>query len=285
MISCVTYNASIYYLFDHSMKYGNGILICIGLIFLCLYSPYVILYNIGSPPLVDRYNFFPYILEYEGSNLTLINTMSSDLPLSSIKWVGFHRPLPSTAVVDNYTTDGVLYSRLSLYELSFEDDSGNYTNIVSNQCGTSSVSVYIDVKKGKVLMCCFKVVNFYACPSAPPVCSNPGSVVAPQKMVMTVKGESIVLRCIAKGNLEVLKLSLQSYWKIPARKISEKDIYISDNSTELYRIAQYQINDCEFINSLIILNATLELDNLNLSCIEMVDTSQYSKSIHLSKYD
>ena len=54
-------------------------------------------------------------------------------------------------MVDNYTTDGVLYSRLSLYELSFDDDSGNYTNIVSNQCGTFSVSVYIDVRKGREL--------------------------------------------------------------------------------------------------------------------------------------
>jgi len=52
--------------------------------------------------------------------------------------------------VDNYTTDGVLYSRLSLYELSFEDDSGNYTNIVSNQCGTSSVFGYIDVNNGRL---------------------------------------------------------------------------------------------------------------------------------------
>ena len=108
---------------------------------------------LGFPPHVDRYNFNPYILEYEGSNLTLITTISSDLPFSSddIKWVGFHRPLPSTAVVDNYTTDGILYSRLSLYELSFEDDSGNYTNIVSNQCGASSVSVYIDVRRGRGL--------------------------------------------------------------------------------------------------------------------------------------
>jgi len=114
---------------------------------------YIDLFVIGSPPRVDRYNFNPYILKYEGSNLTLVTAISSDLPLSSgnIKWVGFHRPLPSTAVVDNYTTNGVLYSRLSLYELSFEDDGGNYTNIVSNHCGSSSVSVYIDVRKGRGL--------------------------------------------------------------------------------------------------------------------------------------
>ena len=106
---------------------------------------------LGSPPHVGKYNFNPYILKYKGSKLILVTEIFSDLPLSSddIKWVGFHRPLPSTAVVDNYTTDGVLYSRLSLYELSFEDDTDNYTNIVSNQCGTSSVSVYIDVRKGR----------------------------------------------------------------------------------------------------------------------------------------
>ena len=98
-----------------------------------------------SPPHVDRYNFNPYILKYERNNLTLITEITSDLPLSSgdIKWVAFHRPLPSAAVVDNYSTDGVLYSRLSLYELSFEDDSGNYTNIVSNQCGTSSACICV----------------------------------------------------------------------------------------------------------------------------------------------
>jgi len=86
--------------------------------------------------------------------LTLITTISSDLPLSSgdIKWVGFHRPLPSSAVVDNHTTDQTTFtSTLSLYDLSSEDDSGNYTNNVSNQCGTSSVSVYIDVRKSRGL--------------------------------------------------------------------------------------------------------------------------------------
>jgi len=62
------------------------------------------------------------------------------------------RLLPSTAVVDNYTTDGVLYSRLSLYELSFEEDSGNYTNTVKNHCGSSFAFVFIDVMKGKKLM-------------------------------------------------------------------------------------------------------------------------------------
>ena len=118
---------------------------------------------IGAPPQLDRYNFSPYISKYEGSNLTLVTKIISDLPLSSgdvLKWVRLHQPFPLTAVVDNYTIYEVLYSRLSLYELSFEDDSGNYTNIVSNQCGTTSVSVYIDVRKGRGLLCYDKLLYY-----------------------------------------------------------------------------------------------------------------------------
>ena len=54
-------------------------------------------------------------------------------------------------MVDNYTTGGVRYSRLSLYDLSFEDDTGNYTNTVKNQCGSSFVYIYIDVMEGRRL--------------------------------------------------------------------------------------------------------------------------------------
>ena len=100
------------------------------------------------------YNFNPSILKHEGDNLVLITNISSNLPLSSgyPKWEVYGRlHLPSTAVVGNHTADGILYSSLSLYDLSYKDDSGKYTNIVSNQCGTSSVSVYIDVRKGRGL--------------------------------------------------------------------------------------------------------------------------------------
>jgi len=108
---------------------------------------------LGTSPYVESDNWSHYLYAYEKENHTLVTAIFSDLPLSSgdIKWVRFHRPLPSTAVVDNYTTDGVLYSRLSLYELSF-DDSGNYTNIVSNQCGTSSAFGYIEVHTSKSLI-------------------------------------------------------------------------------------------------------------------------------------
>ncbi|XP_065884527.1 uncharacterized protein [Dysidea avara] len=229
----------------------------------------------GTLPLVVRYNFNPYILKYEGSNLTLVTEITSDLPLSSgvIKWVGFHRPLPSTAVVDNYTTDGVLYSRLSLYELSFEDDTGNYTNIVSNQCGASSVSVYIDVRK------------------APIVCNNSGSVAIPQKNIMTVKGESIVLHCLFKGNLKILWPSMSSYWMIGPHGQHKDPTYIMDNSTDPYRIAVYQTclsedgSCCNFTNQLDIVKVPLELHNTILTCGEVLDEVSNTHAASLMVFD
>ncbi|XP_065884965.1 uncharacterized protein [Dysidea avara] len=229
----------------------------------------------GSPPHVDGYNFNPYVLKYEGSNLTLITEITSDLPLSSgdIKWVGFHRPLPSTAVVDNYTTNEVLYSRLSLYELSFEDDTGNYTNIVGNQCGTSSVSVYIDVRK------------------APIVCNNSGSVAVPQKNIMTVKGEYIILSCLFKGNLKILWPSMSSYWMIGSHDQHTEPTYILDNSTYPYRIAVYQTclskdgSCCNFTNQLNIQKVSLELHNIILTCGEVLDEVPSTHASSLMVFD
>ncbi|XP_065886340.1 titin-like isoform X2 [Dysidea avara] len=221
----------------------------------------------GTPPAVKRYNFNPYILKYEGSNLTLVTEITSDLPLSSgdIKWVGFHRPLPSTSVVDNYTTDGVLYSRLSLYELSFEDDSGNYTNIVSNKCETYSVSVYIDVRK------------------APIVCKNPGILVSPQRNLMTVKGESIMLSCQFRGNLKTLDASLTSYWSITPYGQTSNKTDIMDNSTYPYLIGVYQIEDCNFTNQLTI--QSVPMYHVNLTCVESLDGNRYSHTSELTVFD
>ena len=54
-------------------------------------------------------------------------------------------------MADNYTIDGVIYSNLTLYELSFENNSNNYTFTAENKCGSSFVYVYIDVRKGTLL--------------------------------------------------------------------------------------------------------------------------------------
>jgi len=104
------------------------------------------------------------VFGYEGESLSFVTDIASSLPLTNgyPKWVGFHRPLPPTSVVGNYTKDGILQSSLSLYNLSFEDDSGNYTNIVANKCGTSSVFVYLEVHRSKQYIYIYLCVYFTA---------------------------------------------------------------------------------------------------------------------------
>jgi len=95
-------------------------------------------------------NFRPYILLHEGSNITLITNIISDPPLSSGYPIWFHQGgLPLNANVTNYMTKEVSYSVLSLYDLSFYNDGGNYTNTASNECGASLVFVFVDITKSK----------------------------------------------------------------------------------------------------------------------------------------
>ena len=122
----------------------------------CAYQYLNAVNHTGSAPHVVSDNFHHYASETEGHNLTLTTLVTSDLPLSSgypIWGVLGDRSLPSTAVVDNYTDGGILHSRLSLYNLSYFDDSGNYTNTASNKCGTSFIFVFIQVTKGIISQC------------------------------------------------------------------------------------------------------------------------------------
>jgi len=69
----------------------------------------VYVWILGTPPRVYGYNFNPYILKYEGSSLTLITKISSDIPISSGYpiWIkDFRLPLPLNCCGG--------YSRLSL---------------------------------------------------------------------------------------------------------------------------------------------------------------------------
>ena len=94
-------------------------------------------------------NFPHYLLLTEGTNRTLITNVTSDLPLSSgyPAWRVSNHDLPQNAMVENKTIDGILCNKLLLYHLSYYN-SGNYTITAANECGTSLVFVYIDVKKG-----------------------------------------------------------------------------------------------------------------------------------------
>ena len=106
------------------------------------------MHPVGTQPAMSAH-FNHYMLLDEGSNVTLTTEIITDLPLSnrSPSWnVSTGPNLPKNAKVNNYTVDG--FSSLTLYDLSFYDDTGNYTCTASNKCGTSSEFVYIAIRKG-----------------------------------------------------------------------------------------------------------------------------------------
>ena len=122
------------------------------------------------------------------------------------------------------------------------------------------------------------------------MCNNSGSVVVPQKNIMTVKGESVVLHCLFKGNLKILWPSMSSYWMIGPHDQHTEATYIMDNSTDPYRIAVYQTclsedgSCCNFTNQLNIVKVSLGLHNTVLTCGEVLDEVVNTHAASMSKY-
>ena len=122
------------------------------------------------------------------------------------------------------------------------------------------------------------------------MCNNSGSVAVPQKNIMAVKGESIVLQCLFRGNLEVLSSSMSSYWIVPIDYYYLKPTYITDNSTDPYHISIYQTclskdgSCCNFTNQLYISKVPWYFDDVYLTCGVVIDEVSYSHPTKLSKY-
>ena len=122
------------------------------------------------------------------------------------------------------------------------------------------------------------------------MCNNSGSVAVPQKNIMTVKGEYIILSCLFKGNLKILWPSMSSYWMIGSHDQHTEPTYILDNSTYPYRIAVYQTclskdgSCCNFTNQLNIQKVSLELHNIILTCGEVLDEVPSTHASSLSKH-
>ena len=138
---------------------------------------------------------------------------------------------------------------------------------------------------------CYETLRYYCVyPPAPVVCNNSGSVAVPQKDVITVKGESIVLQCLFKGNLKMLSPSLSVYWIIRPHDQHTNPIYIMDNFTDHYHIAVYQTclskdgSCCNFTNQLNIQNVSSELNDAELTCGVVLDEVASSHSAKLCKY-
>ena len=122
------------------------------------------------------------------------------------------------------------------------------------------------------------------------MCNNSGSLAVPQKNIMTVKGESIALHCLFRGNLNILWPSMSSYWMIGPNDKHSGATYITDNSSDPYRIAVYQTclsedgSCCNFTNQLDIMKVPLELNGVDLTCGVVIDEVPHSHPTKLSKY-
>lgn len=210
--------------------------------------------------------------------------ITSDLPLSSeyptwrVISGGVVHGLPQSAIVDNYyTTDGVLHSRVLLHNLSFTDDTGNYTNIANNECGDSLAFVYINVRKGMLLLCvsstCHQLLLFVSL--AVVNCNDSVKIIGSSQNVTTVLGERVQFRCLVQGNLPSLDLSLTSIWKVdPPAPQDHGSIIIYDNSTSPYSIAVYPTckSCCNFTSQLTITSVPPELNGAaKLTCVESLE--------------
>ena len=83
----------------------------------------------------------------EGKSINLTVEILSDSPLTfGPTWSKLDEPLPSKAVVRNFFVGRNLYTSFGLSDLSFANDTGNYSLTTENECGESNLAVYIDVK-------------------------------------------------------------------------------------------------------------------------------------------
>ena len=254
-----------------------------------------IMHPVGTLPAMSA-RFNHYMLLDEGTNVNLTTEITSDLPLSngSVSWKVSTGPnLPKNAEVINYTAEGRMYSSLILHDLSYYDDTGNYTCTVSNDCGMSFVFVYIDITKG-MLYCpaCHQLaaimINIFVLVDIK--CNDSGKIIKPLQNVVTVAEQFIQLKCLVQGNLRTLGYSITSYWVVEFPPPSQRDpIYITDNSTDPYHIYFYPTCEtcCNFTSQLTILSVPAELDGATVSCVEHleeIDPVTRQSTATLSKY-
>ena len=120
------------------------------------------------------------------------------------------------------------------------------------------------------------------------MCNNSGSVAIPlHNVTIIVQGDFVQISCIFKGNLGVLGASLTSYWSVNPPPAQHSDVsYVTDNTTDPYRIAVYQTcltsggSCCNFTNQLTILSIPLSLNDYKLSCVESLNTAGSEPTVH-----
>ena len=119
------------------------------------------------------------------------------------------------------------------------------------------------------------------------MCKDSGDVaVSLRDVIIVVEGDFIQISFLFKGNVAVLGISLTSYWTVTAKMLNIS--YVTDNSTDPYRITVYQTcltsdgSCCNFTNQLTIQNIPLSLNGDTLTCVESLRTAGHEPAVHTS---
>ena len=70
--------------------------------------------------------------------------------ISNLTWYRIIADLPEDCRIENYSKDGNNYTTLIIDKASYDDDGGIYCLSATNQCGTSSICVVVNIYKGNV---------------------------------------------------------------------------------------------------------------------------------------
>ena len=116
---------------------------------------------------MHKTNFEKFVEVEEGGSLNLtVEVFTNTSFTAEILWSKLDDPLPASAIVINFVVNGINYTSLELFNLSFANDAGNYSLIAINECGISDLNIYIDVKGTYIRMCILAIcttftINFY----------------------------------------------------------------------------------------------------------------------------
>ena len=100
------------------------------------------------PPVLYKTNFKEVVRKEEGNPLNLTVEILSSAPLiGEPTWSRLDdKPLSPKTIVRNFVVNEHDYTSLGISNLSFANDSGNYSLTTTNVCGESVLTVYVDVK-------------------------------------------------------------------------------------------------------------------------------------------
>ena len=105
----------------------------------------------ASDPALSPVNFNTEKTVYMNTNVNLTIWIFSNSLISNLTWSRVIADLPEDCHIVNYSKDGKNYTALIIVEASYSDDGGIYCLNATNQCGTSTICVVLNIYKGNYI--------------------------------------------------------------------------------------------------------------------------------------